>query len=191
MAAIAQRQNDNVIKNNKETCPGCGNRTRYPEHPLCPKCNAGYIEITARALAGSGQNQPIIGRKEFAAKKGEETRARLTVEVNVGEKLLTEKQGPVWRQAHQQIHEALTERDIVRVDRRTYGKAVGVKFNELWGTDKDGQQLSRRIYGLKKAIDSLGKFLDELATDEALEKDIGELKEAIASITSLPVADNP
>ena len=142
-------------KNKKECCPGCGYRKRFPEHPLCPSCNKIYINETAEAAA-EGEEMPI-SRMEWAIKKGEKTLSRLQEELKEARKKESQKQQPYWDQAHKRIQENLGGK---RIDKKAYHKAVGKQFKKLWKGSSESK-ISRKVYGLKKAIESLKKFLKE------------------------------
>ncbi len=155
---------DKIAKkiNPRETCPGCGNRMRYPEHPLCPRCNEQYSRETATALA---EGNPILSRVLWAKERGEETLQRLKEKLAEEEEKEKREKQPVWNESHQQIQAELWQQGK-RVDTRTYNRAVGMRFEKLWNVKEKNRQLSRQVYGLRKAIGSLGKFLANINTED-------------------------
>lgn len=145
--------------NNKETCPGCGTRSRYPEHPFCPRCNRQYEEVTATALA---EGKPITSRLVAATKKGQAMLQQLEERLETKEREEKEAQQPFWNQAHRKFQQNLQAQNVLRVNPEIRNMAVGKIFERLWCEDEKNQQLSRQIFGLGKAIASLEKLLEEL-----------------------------
>ena len=162
MDGIKERQNGIGKKiNNRETCPGCGNRARYPEHPLCPLCNAQYLEETATALE---RELPILKRLSWTEEKGKITLQRLEEKLEVKEEEEGSKKQLIWNQAHQKIQAELQRQEILQIDKLAYNKAVGKRFERLWNAKKRNQQLSRQVYAFWKAVESLKEFLADLGT---------------------------
>lgn len=160
--------------NNKETCPCCGYRTRYPEHPLCPYGNSEYVKI-AETAKQNGQ-KIILTRIDYAKQKGVVTLERLRSELAVAQRQEQEKQQPFWNKAHTDVRASVRTEMIemankvllyqraeipqIGISRDEYNKKVGVRFNELWNADEDNKKLSRKVYGLRKAVESLKKLLE-------------------------------
>ncbi len=157
-------------QNNRETCPACGNRTRYPEHPMCPKCNKLYIEETADAALSDDLNP--ISRIDWAKKKGQETLKKMKEEYQQAQEKERLVQKPFWNEAFAIVQNKLKAKGIGRIDSKAFNKAKGKVFTELWGSEKpqidcslsknERELLSRKIRGLKKAIESLEIFLDQV-----------------------------
>ncbi len=147
--------------NNRETCPGCGNRMRYPEHPLCSLCNVQYLDETATALE---KEEPILNRLSWVAEKGKITLQQSEEKLEIKEREEGKEKQLIWNQAHQQIKAELQRQKILRIDKLAYNKAVGKRFERLWNAKKRNQQLSRQVYAIRKAIESLKKFLAGLET---------------------------
>lgn len=151
-------------KNIKEACPVCGRRTRYPEHPMCPECNNKYTEEVNSA--GNGDIVVIITRMQYAISRGEITLEMLRNDLRALGKGLEEKQKPVWGKAHAKAVNDLREKGIVATDKKSYGKAVGEVFASLWNANPENSRLSKKVYGLKKRVESLEKFLSEAKQKE-------------------------
>ncbi len=151
-------------KNNKETCPACGKRKRYPEHPLCPDCNAAFINDSAEALV---DGRKVVDRIKFAEQKGKETLLIFEQELALAVRKEKDKQQPFWDKAHREIKARLREQGSVRVDNRTYRTAVGKQFGIFWNEEPGNQKLSRKVYGLQMAIRSLGNLLQSFETKQA------------------------
>lgn len=149
--------------NHKETCPVCGKHARYPEHPLCPGCNKQYIQEIAEEVALVDSEEPILTRVEWAVPKGRETLQRVQKELEVAESMEREKQKPYWEQAHREVQENLKKRGLVRIDPQAFNKAKGLRFGRLWNNDPEHTKLSKRVFGLRKAVESLEGFLEEAA----------------------------
>jgi len=162
MNEIEEKQNGIGKKINiRETCPGCGNRTRYPEHPLCSLCNAQYLEETATALE---KEQPILSRLGWVKEKGKITLRQLKEKLEEKEREEKSEKQPIWDKSHEQIQAELKRQEITRIDTLAYNKAVGKRFERLWNAEKRNQQLSRQVYASQKAVESLEKFLADLET---------------------------
>lgn len=162
-------------RNNRETCPVCGFRARYPEHLLCPGCNRQYHQMIETAQE---RDQKIIcTRFQYAEAKGIVTLARLKGEFAVAQRQEQEKQQSCWNKAHRDVREELwktemdkmvlyqgEEEEVLQagIPREDYNKKVGERFNELWNANARSKQLSRKVYGLRKAVASLETFLKSL-----------------------------
>lgn len=164
-------------KSNKETCLDCGYRTRYPEHPLCPECNRRFEQMSKKIEEKDGCKM-IFTRLDYAIEKGKLTLVRLKRDLAVAQRKEQEKQQRYWDKAHNDIKEQLRKelrdklldlslkQSLEEIDtsqmaipREEYNKKVGVRFNELWNAEEENTSLSRRVYGLQKAVESLERFL--------------------------------
>jgi len=144
-------------RNMRETCPVCTRRTRKPEHPLCGKCNVKFIEEQAERLAEGGE---IRDRLEYAMEQAEISLQELQQELELLEAGLQEVQQPLWQEAYESVRQSLREQGIF-VDKAALKTFVGKKFGVLWEQKASDEQkkLARRAFGLKKAIESLKRFL--------------------------------
>ena len=141
----------------RETCPACKRRTRWPEHPLCPSCNKRFINEQAERLAEGGE---IRDRLEYAIEQAEISLQELQQELELLEAGLQEVQQPLWQEAYESVRQSLREQGIF-VDKAALKTFVGKKFGVLWEQKASDEQkkLARRAFGLKKAIESLKRFL--------------------------------
>lgn len=157
MTENIKRQNGNA-KNNKETCPVCGFRTRYPENLLCPQCNKKYVEDSATALANG---QTLVNRLEFVETEGPKTLARLMQKQKEIEAEKDNQRQMLWEQSSKQIIANLRAQEA-RVGPEVRHQAKVQLFRTLRDSDEKHQELAKKAYGLKKAVDSLIKLLAEL-----------------------------
>ena len=140
--------------NSKETCPACGNRSRYPEHPLCQDCNKEYV-LEAANLAVSGTLPP--SRLQWARSRGDGTLLLLRKEYEEAKEEERELQKPYWEKAHM----VLTQKLSSRIDTKVFNKAKGIEFGKMWNADPERVKLSKRVNGLYRAIASLEAFLNQ------------------------------
>ena len=168
---VYSENHNHADQNHRETCPACGNRTRYPEHPICPKCNKVYIDETAN-MALSDEGDPV-SRLDWAKIKGQETLVKLRNEHQQAQEKERLVQKPFWNEAFAVVQNKLKAKGIGRIDSKAFNKAKGKVFTELWLAEKpagidcslsknERELLSKKIRGLKKAIESLESFLEQL-----------------------------
>lgn len=150
-----------INKNTRwETCPACGQRERRSDCLLGGKCRKKYDEEVVLALVGGHQ---AVDMFDFAEANGRETLERLKEEWQEARDEKNRIHKSLWSRAAMQVQANLSSQtSSLHITEGIRHRATLNIFENLRDENRRYKGASRKVQSLRKAIESLQKYLAEL-----------------------------